>query len=97
MDADGGRRKQLTSSMGQNMNPHVSPDGRYIVFTSNRDGRRNVWRMDITGNNPKRLSDGIADALPAVSIDSKWVFTVHWLMGSQLFGRCRLMVEHLFS
>jgi len=74
MDADGGRRKQLTSSIGQNMNPHVSPDGRYIVFTSNRDGRRNVWRMDITGNNPKRLSDGIADALPAVSIDSKWVF-----------------------
>ena len=30
--------------------------------------------MDITGNNPKRLSDGIGDGVPAVSVDSKWVF-----------------------
>ena len=74
MNADGSNRKQLTSNAGDNHNPTVSPDGRYIVFTSKRDGgTRNVWRMNIDGSNPKRLTSGLADFLPAVSPDNQWV------------------------
>jgi Tol biopolymer transport system component len=35
-DADGSNQKQLTVDAGTNHLPSVSPDGRYIIFTSNR-------------------------------------------------------------
>jgi Tol biopolymer transport system component len=74
MNADGSNRKQLTFNAGDNHNPTVSPDGRYIVFTSNRiGGARNVWRMNIDGGNPTRLTSGLADFLPVVSPDNQWV------------------------
>jgi Tol biopolymer transport system component len=74
MDADGGNRRQLTSNSGQNSNPVVSLDGRRIVFASNRSGARNIWRMDLDGNNPLQLTSGTGEAFPSISPDSKWVF-----------------------
>jgi eukaryotic-like serine/threonine-protein kinase len=75
MESDGSNRKQLTSnSGGGNFFPQVSPDGRYIVFDSERTGSEQIWRIDSDGNNPKQLTnspfqgDG-ADCSP----DSKWV------------------------
>src|SRR5436309_5233352 len=44
-NADGGNRKQLTKG-GLNGSTAVSPDGRYIVFVSNRSRKSNVWRME---------------------------------------------------
>ena len=73
MDPDGGKRKQLTSNSGINTSPVVSPDGRYIVFSSTRSGKRQIWRINIDGSNPKPLSNGVADAQPVISPDSKWV------------------------
>jgi Tol biopolymer transport system component/DNA-binding winged helix-turn-helix (wHTH) protein len=59
MSADGANRVQLTANTGQdNDNPAVSNDGRYIVFTSNRDESRQIWRMDIDGRNQKQLTFG---------------------------------------
>ncbi len=59
MDADGSNRAQLTANAGQdNTNPAVTRDGRYIVFTSNRTGARQIWRSDIDGRNPKQLTFG---------------------------------------
>jgi Tol biopolymer transport system component len=57
MNEDGSGEKQLTSGGKINYEPVVTPDGRYVVFTSNRDGFFNVWRMDADGNNPVRLTD----------------------------------------
>ncbi|MEK6282992.1 MAG: protein kinase [Acidobacteriota bacterium] len=73
IDSAGQNRKQLTSNAGQNTNPTVSRDGRFVVFASTRSGQRGIWRIDIDGNNPRRLSNGLADALPAISPDGKWV------------------------
>ncbi|MGA8618170.1 MAG: DPP IV N-terminal domain-containing protein [Candidatus Sulfotelmatobacter sp.] len=73
--SDGSNRKQLTSNTGGgNFFPQVSPDGRYIVFDSERTGSEQIWRMDSDGNNPKQLTDGPfqgdgADCSP----DGKWV------------------------
>ena len=51
----------------------VSPDGRYIVFTSGRSGARNVWRMNIDGSDPKQLTSGLVDLLPSLSPDGQWI------------------------
>jgi serine/threonine protein kinase/Tol biopolymer transport system component len=69
----GGVPKQLTANAGQNYDPAVTPDGRYIVFVSDRSGSRNLWRINIDGSNPLRLTTGRNDHFPSCSPDSKWV------------------------
>ena len=53
----------------------VSPDGRYIVFGSDRSGDLNIWRTDIDGGNPKQVTAGVGGGkfLPSFSPDGKWV------------------------
>jgi eukaryotic-like serine/threonine-protein kinase len=72
-DPDGQNRKQLTTNGATNFSPVVSPDGRYILFVSVREGVKSVWRINVDGSNPVRLTSGLADAFPSVSPDSKWV------------------------
>jgi len=73
MDANGGGQKQLTSGSSVERDPTVSPDGRYILFSSNQAGRFNVWRMDLKGENPKQLTNGDDEAFPQCSPDGTWV------------------------
>lgn len=76
MDADGKNPRQLTSDAGANLFPAVSPDGRYVVFDSNRGGNPatlNIWRMSIDGSNPRQLTQGEGEFFPACSPDGKWV------------------------
>ncbi len=46
-DADGQNRELLIDSPGYDAEPTVSPDGRYIVFTSTRSGDLDLWRYEI--------------------------------------------------
>lgn len=38
--------------------PHLSPDGRSLLFHSNRGGRQAIWLADGDGANPRLLFDG---------------------------------------
>ena len=74
MNADGSSRRQLTGDAYWEYDPKVSPDGRYIVFQSQRAGNLNIWRLDADGNNPKQLTEGNSvDQNFALSQDSQWV------------------------
>jgi eukaryotic-like serine/threonine-protein kinase len=73
MNADGGARKQLTSNAEQNIDPAVSPDGRYVAFYSTRTGQGEVWRVDIDGSNPRQLTEGLLTWQEAWTPDSRWV------------------------
>ena len=57
MNEDGGNETQLTSNADFNLDPVATPDGKYIVFRSNRSGKNNLWRMDADGNNPIQLTN----------------------------------------
>jgi Tol biopolymer transport system component len=81
MNPDGSNRAQLTANAGQdNTHPAVTSDGRYIVFTSNRDGSRQLWRMDIDGRNQHQLTFGNEQKggaqYPALSPDGKEVYFI---------------------
>jgi Tol biopolymer transport system component len=73
VDADGSHKKRLTAGAGGNFFPSVSPDGRYIVFGSDRTGVDDIWRMDINGANLKQLTRGHIGARPHCSPDGRWV------------------------
>src|SRR5689334_15141597 len=73
MRPDGQEQRQLTLNSATNDAPTVTPDGRYIVFISNRAGAFQVWRMQIDGSDPVPLTSGGGKNFPAISPDGKWV------------------------
>jgi Tol biopolymer transport system component len=74
INADGTAQRQLTVGARSNYGPSVSPDGRYVVFVSNRAGGAfNIWRMDMDGGNPSRLTSGRGENVPHVTPDGRWV------------------------
>jgi Tol biopolymer transport system component len=74
MDQDGKNQKQLTTAETRaDRYPAVSPDGRYIVFVSNRTNNSNIYRYDLGTGEQKQLTSGVGEEFPAVSTDGKWV------------------------
>lgn len=60
----------------RNVDATFTPDGRWILFSSDRDGSGNVdlWAMRADGSKPQRLTTAPgADASPAISPDGKRV------------------------
>jgi len=51
-----GRDYRILTEVGMNENPHFSPNGKYIIFSSTRLGPRDIFTMDITGRNQRRLT-----------------------------------------
>ena len=46
---------------GWDTSPAVSPDGRLIAFTSERDGRRRIWLKQVVGEGEVALTEGVDD------------------------------------
>lgn len=67
---DGSDRKQLTKC-GDNFDPAVSPDGKWVVYRSNCDGGR-LWRVNIDGGEAQRLINNAA-SWPWISPDSRLI------------------------
>ncbi|MEO7658069.1 MAG: DPP IV N-terminal domain-containing protein [Pyrinomonadaceae bacterium] len=81
INSDGTGQKQLTVDAGVNLQPKVTPDGRYIVFASIRNDQANVWRMNLDGSNPMQLTNGNSDWDPTVTPDSRWVIYTAQMSG----------------
>ncbi|HBE82529.1 MAG: PD40 domain-containing protein [Blastocatellia bacterium] len=72
--ADGTDIKRLTNVPGYDAEATVSPDGKKIVFTSERDGDLDLYSMDVDGRNVKRLTNEIGyDGGAFYSPDSKMI------------------------
>ena len=78
INADGSEQKPLTAPGAIDSVLMVSPDGRYIVFHSNRGGSFDIWRTDIDGGNPLQLTFGKKNYQPFISPDSRFVYYKSW-------------------
>jgi len=67
VDLTGTQLRRLTTDAGSNEDPTWSPDGRFIVFTTDRNGKRQLYMMDMDGSAPHLLTDLKGDS-----------FTPHW-------------------
>jgi dipeptidyl aminopeptidase/acylaminoacyl peptidase len=62
-DAATGQSRQLTNARRSSQQPAWSPDGRWIAFVSDRDGKRQLYRIALRGGEAERLTsveDGVA-------------------------------------
>ncbi len=56
-DLSSGQAARLTDGSGKNENPSFSPDGRFIVFTSNRNKKRELYSVSVDGSTQKKVAD----------------------------------------
>ncbi len=71
---DGGAPRQLTNSGKKDKHPRWSPDGRLILFESNRSGDNQLWVIDVAGGEARQLttvSTEVADG--QWSPDGRWI------------------------
>ncbi|HEY8189589.1 MAG TPA: hypothetical protein VIF12_02820, partial [Micavibrio sp.] len=74
VDVDGKNPRQLTAEAGHNSNPRYAPDGRYILFLSNRTGVSELWLMDPQNRRQQALGlQGRAARSPSWSPDGRSV------------------------
>ncbi len=59
INANGSGRMQLTKAPipSHNDDPAWSPDGRFVLFTTDRSGRAETWVMDADGSNPRFVTE----------------------------------------
>lgn len=71
---DGKNIKKLAPAKGYDAEATVSPDGKKIIFTSERDGDLDLYSMDANGKNIRRLTTEIGyDGGAFYSPDSKMI------------------------
>jgi Tol biopolymer transport system component len=72
---DGSQLRPLTNTKGYDAEGAYSPDGKHIVFCSQRDANLQLWIMDADGNNARRLTNapGCYNGGPFFSPDGKRV------------------------
>lgn len=79
----GGAAQPLTQNSGVALNyhPRYAPDGRSIVFISDRGGQANLWVMDADGGHPRLILDApdSAFAEPTWTADGSAVIAVRLL------------------
>jgi len=56
-NADGSNHVQLTKNDKNSSNPKWSPDGKWIAFTSSRDGKNNLYLMSTMGGEAEKITD----------------------------------------
>jgi Tol biopolymer transport system component/imidazolonepropionase-like amidohydrolase len=71
----GGTAVNIARGMAFDSQPKFSPDGKSIVFISDRSGAENLWVMEPDGKNPKVLTKGTRTkfASPTWTPDGKYV------------------------
>jgi len=99
MPISGGNAQQLTSGAAYDIQPRFSPDGKQILFTSDRGGLSTLWIADFDGNALSEihvLIDGKANTWGSGSWDESgdWVFARKRQTDTSSIGISELWMFH---
>jgi Tol biopolymer transport system component/imidazolonepropionase-like amidohydrolase len=93
----GGRAVRLTSGRAFDQQPRISPDGRTIVFVSDRSGKDNLWLVDADGGNPRALTalDDTFPTAPAWMPDGEYVVAKRHVRSTRSLGGGEIWLFHI--
>jgi len=64
LDGPGAKPRSLGDNQGLALTPSFSPDGKFILFSSNRDGKRpGIWSISVDGSTAPTRMTGTADTI----------------------------------
>ncbi len=74
INADGTESGPTDLGIERQLFARSSSDGRFIVFTSNRRGGYDIWRMNVEdGSDPQQLTSSNGNFYPSISSDNQWL------------------------
>jgi dipeptidyl aminopeptidase/acylaminoacyl peptidase len=72
--SDGSAARQLTNGPKHDRHPRFSPDGKQILFESDRSGDNQLWVIDVAGGEARQLTTIASEAKTGIwSPDGKWI------------------------
>ncbi len=70
----GGEPKPLTNTTKKDRSPRWSPDGKQVLFESNRSGDNQLWIIDVGGGEARQVTNLSTEASsPTWSPDGQWI------------------------
>ncbi|MCL2727524.1 MAG: hypothetical protein FWD56_03985, partial [Bacteroidales bacterium] len=71
----GGQALRVTAMTGYEIRPRISPDGKWLAFTSNEQGNDDVYVVSVEGGAIRRLTfHDASDRVTSWSADSKYIY-----------------------
>ena len=83
----GGEARQITSLGHYDTSPIWSPDGKSIVFSSNREGSFDLYIVSKNGGTPKRLTTHAPAEYPETFINDKEILYTAQIMPDANYGQ----------
>lgn len=87
---EGGTARQLTQGMALDGQPRFSPDGKKVLFVSDRSGGDNLWTLDLATRDSTQITKGNGNAW----ISPDWAPDGRYIVASK--GETRLGVVKLW-
>ena len=76
VDSEGGRARQITTNSAYDSNPFWTEDGENIIFSSYREGSKDIYKVSAKGGTPARLTSHTGNETPvAVMPDGSVIFS----------------------
>lgn len=87
VNSAGGKALQITSNPSYDSDPLWTPDGKSIVFSSYREGNKDIFMTSADGGTPSRITDYPGSETPlAVLEDGRVVFTASLMQDAKYDG-----------
>ena len=86
----GGKATRLTEGMQYDVHPRYSPDGKTIVFISDKSGSDNIWTMDIESKEYKQITKDKDKS----HVSAEWSRDGDYIVGASGRRNIKLYLHH---
>lgn len=90
----GGTADTLTTGMAFDSQPRFSPDGKKVIFKSDRSGGENIWTIELESGETHQLTKGNADHYESPDFAPDGDYYIY-SKGSGRFGASAIWMAHL--